>query len=204
MNEPRGHTTKLQSMLHRLGEGSPEAQYEIVTHACDRLRKLTQRMMGKFSKVRRWEQTDDVLQNAMMRLHRSLKELRPESPEKFYGLAATQIRRELIDIARKHFGPEGIGKSHQTDGSDDSREGRVQQVPTHASEPDNMEGWVRFHESVNRLPDPERQVFDLIWYEELTQPQVAELMSVSLKTVKRRWQSARILLRETLQGDFTG
>ena len=75
-------------------------------------------MLREYSKVKRWEQTDDVLQNAMLRLHRSLVEVKPESPRQFYGLAATQIRRELIDLARHHYSEKGIGENHETDRQD--------------------------------------------------------------------------------------
>ena len=66
--------------------------------------------------MKRWSETDDVLQNAMLRLHRSLAEIQPECPSQFYGLAATQIRRELIDLARHYYGAQGIGARHHTDG----------------------------------------------------------------------------------------
>jgi DNA-directed RNA polymerase specialized sigma24 family protein len=39
----------------------------------------------------------------------------------------------------------------------------------------------------------------LLWYQELTQEDAAKLLDISVRTVKRRWQSARIKLFETLQ-----
>ena len=34
----------------------------------------------------------------------------------FFHLAAVQVRRELLDLAKHHFGPEGAGRRHHTDG----------------------------------------------------------------------------------------
>lgn len=55
-------------------------------------------------------------------------------------------------------------------------------------------------EQVDKLPDEEREVFGLLWYEGLTQPEAASVLNVSLKTVKRRWQSARLLLHRAMRG----
>ncbi|MCD0463070.1 LamG-like jellyroll fold domain-containing protein [Roseiconus lacunae] len=99
------HTTELQNWLN-LANAEGELRAEIIEHTLDRLRVLASKMLGRFPRVRRWAETDDVLQDSIIRLHRALAEVRPESPRQFYGLAATQIRRELIDLARKHDGPE--------------------------------------------------------------------------------------------------
>lgn len=152
-------------------------------------------MMRTNQRVGRWAETDDVLQNSLMRLHRSLAEVRPESARQFYGLATTHIRRELIDLARKHFGAGGIGANHHTDG------GIATENKSDDAEPESVEAWAKFHEQVEALPEPEREVVNLLWYEEMTQPEAAEVLDISLATLKRRWQSARIRLSETLDGD---
>ena len=45
-------------------------------------------MLRDFPGVARWEGTDDVLQNATLRLYRALKDVTPESPRSFFNLAA--------------------------------------------------------------------------------------------------------------------
>ena len=54
---------------------------------------------------------------------------------------------------------------------------------------------------VEKLTDEQREVFDLLWYEGLTQPEAATILGVSLKTVKRRWQDARLFLFEAMRGE---
>lgn len=110
MDNLGGDSANLQRLLEQLHKSDEaavrRARDEIIRHACDRLEKLTRRMLRHYPRLRRWEQTADVFQNALIRLHRSLETVEPESVAQFYGLAATQIRRELIDLARHHFGPQ--------------------------------------------------------------------------------------------------
>ena len=108
-----GHTTALGKWLQRLEAGCPEAQAAIIEHTCERLRYTAKGMLRMSPKVRRWAETDDLLQDALVRLHRSLAQVKPTTAREFYGLAATQLRRQLIDLARKHYGPNGVGTRHQ-------------------------------------------------------------------------------------------
>jgi RNA polymerase sigma factor (sigma-70 family) len=189
-------SSQLDGLLQRLGQGDPVARSEVIEHACERLRRLTRRMLRNYPGVRRWTETDDVLQGAMIRLHRSLSQVRPETTRLFFGLAATQIRRELIDLARHHYGPEGNGANHHTDGGEaveNSLDGR--------SEPHSLIEWTNFHNQVENLPEEQRNVFDLLWYKGLTQPEAAEVLGISLATLKRRWQLARLLMHDALKGE---
>jgi DNA-directed RNA polymerase specialized sigma24 family protein len=197
MEGVRGHTTRLDRWLDGLRRGDVEARNEIIELACERLRTLARRMLRGYPGVRRWSETDDVLQGAMMRLHRSLAEVRPETARQFYGLAAAQIRRELIDLARHHNGPEGGGANHHTDGGGDA----VGVEPDGRAGPQGRDDWTAFHEHAGRLPEGQRAVFGLLWYDGLTQPEAAAVLGVSLATLKRRWQEARISLFEAMRGE---
>ena len=200
MGPAQGHTAQLQSWLDRLRRGDESARDEIINHSCERLRELTSKMLRGYPKLRRWEQTDDVLQNALLRLHRSLAEVQPESVRQFLGLAATQVRRSLIDLARHHFGPEGRGAHHHTEKAGNTAHGPVQNEQAPAEEPGTLEEWTGFHEAVEKLPEAEREAFNLLWYEGLTQAETASVLGVNERTIRRRWHFARILLHETLQG----
>jgi RNA polymerase sigma-70 factor (ECF subfamily) len=129
----------------------------------------------------------------MLRLHRALAQVKPESASQFYGLAVAQIRRELIDLARHHYGAEGQGAHHHTDGGL-----TAEAKPDEQYEPGTLESWSRFHEQVEKLPDEQRDVVGLLWYEGLSQPEAAEVLGISLATVKRRWQAARMALYEVV------
>jgi DNA-directed RNA polymerase specialized sigma24 family protein len=55
--------------------------------------------------------------------------------------------------------------------------------------------------TVDRLPEEERRVVDLLWYRGLTHAQAAEALGVATKSVQRRWASARLMIRDALGGE---
>ena len=110
-----GDTTQFQRLLDGWAAGDDAARTELLERAAQRLLELTRRMFRNYPQLRRWEETDDVFQNAILRLYRSLGDVRPDSVRGFFALAATQIRRTLIDLARHHFGPEGSAARHHSD-----------------------------------------------------------------------------------------
>jgi RNA polymerase sigma-70 factor (ECF subfamily) len=195
-------TDEARDLLDRLRAGDGTARDRLIELAQGRFVALARAMLRRYPHVRRWEQTDDLLQAALMRLHRSLAGVRPEDVRHFDNLAAAQIRRELVDLARHYRGPEGLGAHHHTDGADPA--GRLEQVPAGPGRPETVVGWAAFHEAVERLPDDEQAVFDLLWYRGLTHAQAAEALGVATKTVQRRWASARLLMRDALDGQAPG
>lgn len=54
-------------------------------------------------------------------------------------------------------------------------------------------------EMINRLPDDHRTVLLLSDFEELSNPEIAEVLNVSLGTVKIRLHRARVRLRQAMQ-----
>jgi RNA polymerase sigma factor (sigma-70 family) len=194
-------TSCLQRCLDRLNAGDPKARDELLRHSQERLRVLAHRMLARFPAVRRWEETDDVLQQLLLDLEQALERLTLGSVRDYLRLAAANLRHVLIDLARHYGGPLGLGANHATP---PPRQGgsRPPAVAEEAlaceSDPEQLAAWGEFHELVGRLPDDEREVFDLLWYQGLSQGEAAALLHVSLSTVKRRWQAARIRVMEVL------
>lgn len=184
--------TALQGLIDRANAGDQASREALLTHACDRLLRLTRKIFHCSGDLQRWEQTADVFQNSMLRLHHTLSKVEVESPRHFFNLAALQIRRELIDLARKHFGPEGIGRNHHTDRQPPDEAGGS--LYPRAEEPEDLSAWSEFHEEVEKLPEEEKEVVNLLFYEALTQDEAATILGVNVRTVKRRWQSARMRL----------
>jgi RNA polymerase sigma factor (sigma-70 family) len=198
-------TIQVQRCLDRLRAGESAAREELIRAACDRMQRLTRKMLRDYGGVRRWEETGDVFQNAMLRLCRALKDVSPPTPADFYRIVALQIRRELIDLARHHYGPEGGGAHHATHHESPNQSANLSPVhlAADASPPSqDLAGWTEFHQQVEKLPDEERQVFDLLWYQGLKQAEAAEMLGVAERTIKRRWQSARLMLHEALKGQM--
>ena len=57
---------------------------------------------------------------------------------------------------------------------------------------------VRILDAVERLPPEDREAFDLVRIQGLSQPEAAELLGVSVRTVQRRLNSGILLLTEEL------
>jgi RNA polymerase sigma-70 factor (ECF subfamily) len=199
-------TTYLQECLSRLQGGEEAAREELLAAACRRLSELTRAMFRNYRRLRRFEETDDVLQGALIRLHRALKAVTPASLRDFYRLATTQVRRELIDLARHHFGPAGparyLDSAAPGAGDRDDREG-FDQADT-SLEPSELAAWTDFHRQVEALAEEEREVFDLIWYQGLTFTEAAAVLGVSARTVTRRWQAANLRLHQSLRDFLPG
>lgn len=187
MSNANSQPSMLQQLLPGAIAGDDAAIDALLRHCGERLTLLTRRMMGDFQRVRRWAETDDVVQNALLRLVGALRSVKPKTSREFLGLATLQIRRELLDLARHYYGPEGVGANHESQGPGDSQApGRLEPADVR-HEPSSLAQWTELHEKIGALPDEEREVVGLLFYQGLSQAEAAELLGTSLRTVQRRW-----------------
>lgn len=192
-------TAQVDQWILRLREGDREARDKLLAAAGERLLRLTRKMLRLSNDVRRWEQTDDVCQNAMLRLYRALEQIELQDARHFYHVAALQIRRELIDLARRYQGAYGMGRNLRLQPARDETEAMGGFDPAEQThDPADLATWLEFHERVAQLPEEEGDVFQLVWYGGLTPEEVAEALHISARTVRRRWQSARLALHDVL------
>ena len=199
------HTTNLHDIIQRIRAGDERARNELVQRMQGRLERLASRMLRSYPGVHRWEETQDVMQNAFVRLFRSLEDAHPKDTRALFALATENIRRELIDLTRHYYGPEGHGANHASGVIDPNQP--VDTASDHepmASDPtgDDLERWRAFHEEVARLPAEERETFGLVYYHGWSHQQIAELFQCSERTISRNWQSACRLLKDRLRGTW--
>jgi RNA polymerase sigma-70 factor (ECF subfamily) len=203
-----GATVGVERCIERLRRGEMEVRGELLNFAFNRLQHMAQKMKRDFDRVRRWEQTDDVVQNASLRLYEALEAVEISDARHFFRLAALQIRRELIDLCRHYYGPQGQGANHHTQAyhppSDRSAAGEVFDCAESTAQPHKLQEWGEFHRHVQLLPETEREVVDLLWYHELSQDEAARVLGISTRHVKRLWRSARLLLHSRMQGEAPG
>ena len=202
MLEVSGQTAHLQHLVDRLQRGDAAARQELLTSAGDGLLRLTRRMFRGEHRLKRWEQTEDVCQNANLRLYLALAEIKPSSVRDFFRLAALHIRRELIDLARHYYGPQGLGtrQTMQRRSRDNDRSPPTYEQADPSDDPSGLATWCEFHEQVASLPDEEREMFDLLWYQGLSQAEAAAVVGISERSLQRRWQAARLHLHRALHG----
>ena len=192
--------TMMQQLLSQAGSGDAAAIDALLRHNCDRLTLLTRRMLGDFQRVRRWAETADVLQNALIRLMGALRDVKPKSARDFLALATLQIRRELIDLARQYYGPHGIGANFDSQGAQGSPGPPVEKADL-SHEPGSLAQWSELHQHIDALPEEEREVVGLVFYQGMSQAEAAEVLNVSLRTVQRRWHAALCKLHRVWHGE---
>jgi RNA polymerase sigma factor (sigma-70 family) len=186
-------TARIQESLDQLNAGNDFARDELLSQSLERLTFLAQRMFRKQSDLRVQAETDDVVSLAMIRLHRAIVDVRPPNVLAFFGLASTHIRWVLSDLAREKAMDSRVKFVAEPIESVSPAEG-----------PTELLDWAEFHEHVASLPEQEREVFDLLFYHGLEQAEAASLLGVPLRTLKRRWQHARLTLNELMQGRMPG
>ena len=191
---------RMSEMLRRLRHGDAAARGDLIACACERMREIAHRMLRTFPAVRRWDETDDVVQNAALRLERALRDTVPAEPQGLVGLAALQVRRELLDLAKRHRGPESYAANHETNyqRTEGGFRAKVDDAADQLEPPDKLDRWTRLHAAAEDLPEEERQVFHMCWYLGLKQEEIADLLGCSTRTVKRRWEAAKQLLASTM------
>jgi RNA polymerase sigma-70 factor (ECF subfamily) len=174
-------TTSLHDLIVRFRAGDNSALDSLIRRTQERLEHFARRMLAGFPVVRAREQTEDVLQNALIRLTRALRQQTPTSVHDFFGLAAVQIRRELLDLARSHARrpTEPLG----------------QEPPAPAEDLTELDRWACLHEAVEHLPAEMRDVFSYTFYHGWTQAQIAELLGISDRQVRRLWVQACLRLK---------
>jgi RNA polymerase sigma factor (sigma-70 family) len=189
----------LQLWLDRLNAGDPAARNELIRHSRDRLRLLTHQMLRNYPRVKEWEDTSDVLQNVLVRLDRALRAITIPTARDFLKLAAVKIRQELIDISRRITGPQGDGANRVPPGNDPRG---VPEPADNSGDPYRLALWREFHDTIVALGDEDREMFELLYYQGLTQPEAAALVGKPLKTFKTHWRNAKLRLMTRLGGEL--
>lgn len=186
-------TAHLQELLNSLQSRCDDARDALLNHSLNRIRLLAQKMFRRQADLRVLAETDDVVSNAMIRLHRALESVRPETVRAFYGLAAQHIRWVLQDLIREK--QNRVAVEYRADPVD-----RADPI----GEPSDLLSWSDFHDCISKLPLADRELFDALFYQGLEQAEAADLLGIPLRTLKRRWLNARLHLVELLKGQMPG
>lgn len=192
-------TVQIQGLLDRFIGGDDKAKAELIKVAESRLLVLTRQLLRGFSRGRDHDDTTGIFNEAYLRLHSSLDELKPTTVRQFFGLAALEIRRTLLDVVRKITTRSKEGKrprptSIDAGGADG---GRID-VPIEDEVQKRFDLTEALFAAIDTLPKELQEVVMLLHFQGMTQAEVAGLFGVHEDTVKRWWASARRQLADTL------
>ena len=170
-------------------QGNSHAREELFIRSLERLRTMARQMFHEFPKLLAMEQTDDILNKAVLRLHRSLDEVKPQSARDFFGLASLQMRRVLADLAR-YYSVRSV--KYKTN------------IPpkSHLPGPLDMHEWSEFHEAIGVMDPGDQELFHLLFYQGLRIAEAADMLGESSKVIRRRWREAKVRLSKILDGKF--
>jgi RNA polymerase sigma-70 factor (ECF subfamily) len=132
-------------------------------------------------------QADELLGAVVERLLKALREARPATVRQFFALASQDMRWELNDMARR------------LDEQPAALELGEGLVPAPASSDSGLTpDCRRMLEAIDRLPEGEREAFDLVRIQGLSQAEAGKVLGVSAMTVNRRLNHGLQLLTEWL------
>jgi RNA polymerase sigma factor (sigma-70 family) len=187
-------TVVVQRYLDQLGGDSPAEPVvrALLDQAVHRLHQLCASLLYKsYPRLTRPPlnlQSDELLGAVVERLLKALREARPANVRQFFGLACQHMRWELNDLARRlDERPAAVGLSGMA-------------VPAPASSgsglsPDGR----RMLAAIDNLPEAEREAFDMVRIQGLSQAEAARILDVSVMTVKRRLNRGLQLLAVALR-----
>ena len=132
-------------------------------------------------------QVEEMLSAVVERLMKALQEARPGTVRQFFALASQHMRWELNDMARR------LDKQPAAVAGVDGAIAAPQDSDSRLS-PDCR----RMLDAIEQLPAEEREAFDLVRIQGLTQPEAAEVLGVAPRTVKRRLDRGLQLLATSL------
>lgn len=174
----------ITEMLARIRQGDRAAERELAELVYPLLKQIAGRLMRNERRGVTMR-TSDLLHDAFMRLF-PLSKNEWKNREHFLSVAARMMRYILVDHARKEY-----------------KGGRVR-IPldeTTCLVGSANEDLVAVSEALARFEaiDPVRaQVVELRYFGGYTLEEVADVMGVSVATVKRYWETARAFLRSQL------
>ena len=132
---------------------------------------------------------DELLSAVVERLLKAMRSQRPPTVRQFFAMVNQHMRWELNDLCRR------LDEKPVPVAIDEGA------VPAPA--PTTMSTLTPVHrsvlEAINNLPEDEREVFELVRVQGLTQSEAAEVAGISTKTVQRRLNRAMVLLWKDLE-----
>jgi RNA polymerase sigma factor (sigma-70 family) len=132
-------------------------------------------------------ETAEMLAGVIEGLLKAMRSVRPRDVRQFFALANQHMRWQLNDLARRlDEQPVAVPLCEESVGAPASSDSGI-----------TVNGR-RMLEAIDRLPDDEREVFGLVHLHGLTHTEAAEVLDVSVKTVKRRLSRASLVLSEEL------
>jgi RNA polymerase sigma factor (sigma-70 family) len=190
----------LQNLIERLHRGDDTARRELLQRAYDRLLRIAATIFKEdFPGLRGRHDLESVVSEVWIRMLGALQTVHPETVEGFFGLVFKKVRQVLLDMAAHQRRDDALEHAPSIDGSDQESHRAVDPADT-THEPTRLAALTEFHRQVEKLPDDERTVFELQYYGDFSQAEIAQIRGIHPKQVSRLWLAATGRLAKWLGG----
>ena len=190
MAEISNTLSRIETCLARLNEGDASAWNELFEHAFDRLLVQCRRIVGQMlSRPNPLITENAVLAEAHHRLRKAMEseKVRPTTAREFFGLAARNVRWQVQDMLRK--------RSEQKIDNDVLAQFSDDDSLTDSAE--EKEKWDLLWAAVDNFSEDEREVFDLIWINGLSQYEAADTIGKTRNQVDSIWRRIKIAIAKS-------
>lgn len=181
-------TAPLTELLHRARDGDRAAADAVFAATYPQLRRMAHaRLRGTAGDE--WLDTSAVVHEAYLRFAAS-GELHVEDRLHFMRWAGRVMRSVIVDMVRR--------RRAERRGGDVAHVTLTTRVAGVAGGEDEI---LRVHDALDQLALAGPRLVDVVelrYFAGLTEPEVAEALGVTERTVRRDWTKARLLLREAL------
>ena len=183
-------TGEITSLLAAIRSGDPNAEANLAVLVYDEFRALARRYMRR-------ERPDHTLQPTAL-VHEAYLRLMHDYPADwqsrahFFAAASIVMRRILVDHARRRAAAKRPGAKQRVELDDfmASASPRIEQLLILDEALDRLAGWDR----------RQARLVEMLYFGGLTEQEAAEVLGVSVRTVKRDWSAARAWLQAQLRG----
>lgn len=183
--ESAGEITELLGALQR---GDDRAKSRLVALVYAELRRRAAYYMSRERRDHTLQPTE-LVNEAYLRIFREGLDF--QNRAHFFAIASNAMRHFLVDYARMH------DAARRPDGR-----AKVELREHHAVEKDDRDRELILAEAIQRLAEMDARqakMVEMIYYGGLTQEEAAVALGVSVRTVKRDWESASAWLKAELK-----
>jgi RNA polymerase sigma-70 factor, ECF subfamily len=180
-------SSNITELLSSVGKGDSVAAAQLLDVVYDELHRLAGRYMSR-ERVDHTLQTTGLVHEAYLRLFGTNNPPSLNNREHFFAVAATQMRRILVDHARQNCAKKRKGISIPIDEAYHVSSGKDEDL-------------VAIDDALNELAgvDPEgAQVVELRFFGGYTDKETAQILGKNLARVRRDWEFARSWLYDRL------
>jgi RNA polymerase sigma-70 factor, ECF subfamily len=182
-------TGEVTRLLGEIGRGEKEAMNQLLPLVYDELHRLA-RSYFRRERGEHTLQPTALVHEAYIRLVDQKAAM--ESRGHFMAVAATQMRRILLDYARKHHAARRGGAGQKVVLEDT--------MAIASQRPVDMIALDTALSKLGELDATQARLVELRFFGGLSVEETAEVMGVSTATVKRSWSSARAFLHKEISG----